>query len=84
MDQDQSWSRGRHSSWSNDGRESGSPSPRRTHHSGSPSHKFKPSKPVWDVSIELHCIIFVFYSICILYPIVFVFYWLCYIVKLLE
>lgn len=53
MDEDQCWPRGRHSSWSNDGRDGGSPSPRRMHHSGSPSHKFKSTKPVWDVSVDM-------------------------------
>ncbi|XP_050711527.1 putative uncharacterized protein DDB_G0291608 [Eriocheir sinensis] len=53
MEQDQHWQRGRHSSWSSDGRDGGGGhSPRRMHHSGSPSHRFKPNKPVWDDTVQ--------------------------------
>ncbi|XP_045625829.2 uncharacterized protein [Procambarus clarkii] len=56
MEQDHSWPRGRHG-WNSDGlglglREGDNHSPRRMHHSGSPSHKFRPNRPVWDDTVH--------------------------------
>ncbi|KAK3856637.1 hypothetical protein Pcinc_037049 [Petrolisthes cinctipes] len=55
MEEESGWSRGR-SGWGGEGRgvrDSASYSPRRTHHSGSPSHKYRPNRPpVWDDTVH--------------------------------
>ncbi|XP_053640320.2 uncharacterized protein [Cherax quadricarinatus] len=56
MEQDHSWPRSRQR-WNSDGlglglREGDTQSPRRMHHSGSPSHKFRPNRPVWDDTVH--------------------------------
>ncbi|KAG7177632.1 histone acetyltransferase KAT6A-like [Homarus americanus] len=56
MEQDHSWPRGRHG-WNSDSmalglREGDPQSPRRMHHSGSPSHKFRQNRPVWDDTVH--------------------------------
>ncbi|XP_071537336.1 uncharacterized protein [Panulirus ornatus] len=56
MEPEHSWPRGRHG-WNNDGlrsglREGDIQSARRMHHSGSPSHKFRPNRPIWDDTIH--------------------------------
>lgn len=62
MEPDHSWPRGRHG-WNSDGlrsglREGDIQSARRMHHSGSPSHKFRPNRPVWDVSFVSYTVLY--------------------------